>query len=215
MSDAFNRFDNYLSEASVCLKNNEETGHEFSLRYVWVTCVSSFDLFMTEFVAEAGLRLIDKSPADLTQNLNQIGVPLERVFAFVNLSPSEKLLFYREAIFSSVRFRSFYKPDGVSTALSFIWVSPPKEKWKRILEQMRASGRYAEVTEQDIRAELSLIGDRRDLIAHSVDLPPGASVPNPVVRSDAEKVITFIYDLAKAIEDETEAQLASTVGDKA
>jgi hypothetical protein len=40
-----------------------------------------------------------------------------------------------------------------------------------------------------------------------VDLQPGAVSPNPVIRSDAEKVISFIGDVANAIDNETEAQL--------
>ena len=68
-------------------------------------------------------------------------------------------------------------------------------------------GRYDERTEEDIRDELTLIGDRRDLIAHSVDTAPGAEGPNPVDRLDAVRVIEFIKDLATSIDLETEAQL--------
>lgn len=196
-----------MAETTLCLENHSATGHEFPLRYVWVTSVSAFDLYMTQLVAEVGLRLIDRKPEAITHNLNQIGVPLNMVFSFGSLSPAEKLIFYREVILSAVRFTSFYKPDGVSLALSYIWTSPSKEKWKRIYKRLNEIRDYSGITEQGIREELSQIGDRRDLIAHSVDLQPGAVSPNPVIRSDAEKVISFIGDVANAIDNETEAQL--------
>ncbi|WP_420132198.1 hypothetical protein [Rhodopseudomonas sp.] len=126
------------------------------------------------------------------------------------LSPTEKLLFYRDHVYSSVQYTSFYKPDKVSEALSYIWMCQGKEKWARIVNRMKALGRYTSRNEQDIRNELSLIGDRRDLIAHSVDKLPGAQVPNPVSRDDAARVIQFMADLASAIDEETESQLKMT-----
>ncbi|WP_315731217.1 MULTISPECIES: hypothetical protein [unclassified Bradyrhizobium] len=163
---------------------------------------------MTELVSEAGLRWIDRTPPVLTANLRQVQVPLERVMSVDQLSPTERLLFYKDHVYSSIQYTSFYKPDKVSEALSYIWVCPPKEKWARIFTRMKASGRYISSTEQDIRNELSLIGDRRDLIAHSVDTLPGAPSPNPVNRDDAARVAEFVGDLAAAIDQETEAQLA-------
>lgn len=73
---------------------------------------------------------------------------------------------------------------------------------------MKSTGRYNDRTEGDIRDELTLIGDRRDLIAHSVDRPPGRLEANPVEEEDAIRVFTFVSDIAEAIDAETEDQLA-------
>jgi hypothetical protein len=211
MTDAEQRFKVHLAEGVKCLQNYDYTGHEFSLRHVWVACVSAFDLYMTELVSEAGLRLIDRTPRILTQNLRQVEVPLGNVLDIDQLNPAEKLLFFRQHIFSAIQYKSFYKPDKVSEALSYIWTCPAKEKWSRILCGMKATGRYDNRTEQDIRDELSLIGDRRDLIAHTVDISPGTTEPNPVRREDAESVIEFVGDLVGAIDGETESQLVETL----
>lgn len=119
------------------------------------------------------------------------------------------MLFYREQIYNSVRFKSFYKPEKVSEALAYIWKCPPKEKWSRIAARMRTQDRYSNRKEEDLRSELSQIGNRRDLIAHSMDTPPGADHANPVSREDAVRVIEFITDLAESIEQETETQLSA------
>ncbi|QSR18996.1 hypothetical protein [Novosphingobium sp. KA1] len=207
MTEAKSRFDNHVEEAQLCLDTFDATSNAFALRHIWIVCVSSFDLFMTEIISEAGLRLIDRTPPLLTTNLRQIQLPLHSVIDAHSLSPTELLLYYKERIYASVQYKSFYKPDKISEALSFIWTCPPKEKWARILIRLKATGRYENRTEEDIRDELTLIGDRRDLIAHSVDTPPGAEGPNPVNRSDAVRVIEFVRDVAACIDLETEAQL--------
>jgi hypothetical protein len=208
MTEAKVHFIDHLAEADVCLQNYDVTNHEFPLRHVWIVCVSAFDFYMTELVSEAGLRLIDRTPPILTPNLRQIEIPLGNVLEMDQLSPSGRLLFFRQHIFSAVQYVSFYRPEKVSEALSYIWTSPAKEKWTRIITQMRRTGRYQQRAEQYIRDELTLIGDRRDLIAHSVDLPPGATNRNPVSRADASRVVEFIGDFVRAIDDETESQLA-------
>lgn len=209
MTEANERFRNHLTESQICIATFDATQNDFALRHVWIVCVSAFDLYMTELVSEAGLRWIDRTPPILTANLRQVQVPLERVMSVDKLSPTEKLLFYKDHVYSSVQYTSFYKPDKVSEALSYIWVCPPKEKWARITTRMKSLGRYTSRTEQDIRNELSLIGDRRDLIAHSVDTLPGASASNPVNRDDAVRVVEYMGDLAAAIDEETESQLAA------
>lgn len=207
MTEAKSRFDRHVEEAHLCLSTFDWTGSAFALRHVWIVCVSAFDLYMTELVSEAGLRLIDRTPPLLTANLRQIQVPLDGVMSINEMSPTERLLFYKDRIYSAVQYKSFYKPEKVSEALSFVWTCPPREKWARIVSHLRATGRYDERTEEDIRDELTLIGDRRDLIAHSVDTPPGAE-KNPVDRADALRVLEFMVDLAMSIDAETEAQLA-------
>jgi len=208
MTEAKARFDRHVGESHQCLSNFDATGHAFALRHVWIICVSTFDLYMTELVTEAGLRLIDRNPPLLTASLRQVQFPLESVVSIDALSPTERLVFYRERIYTTVQYKSFYKPDKVSEALSYIWTCPPKEKWARILGRLKSTGRYDGRTEEDVRGELTLIGDRRDLIAHSVDTLPGAEGPNPVQREDAARVIEFISDLATGVDLETEAQLA-------
>lgn len=207
MSEAKMRFDIHLREGTTCLENFDSSGHEFTLRHVWITCVSTFDLYMTELISEAGLRWIDRSPPVLTSNLRQVHVPLFGVLDLDNLSPTEKLIFYKEHVYAAVQYTSFYRPEKVSEALSYIWICPAKEKWARILCNMRKTGRYSNRDEHDIRSELTQIGDRRDLIAHSADKPPGAGGANPVNRIDAAATLEFIADLATAIDVETEAQL--------
>ena len=190
------------------MQNFEATGHGFSLRHVWIVCVSSLDLYLTELVSEVGLRLIGKDPPILTSNLRRVEFPLGNVLTMDSLSPTEKLLFFRDHIFLSIQYESFYRPDKLSEALSYIWTCPGKEKWTRIMSRMKSTGRYDGRTEENLRTELSLIGDRRDLIAHSADRPPGGAGINPVVKEDASRVLTLIADLVEAIDAETEAQLA-------
>lgn len=206
MTDAFSRFNDNLKEADRCLENYDSKGDEFALRYVWIACISAFEMYMTELVSEAGLRLIDRSPPNPTHGLRQIDVPLGSILDFNELNPSERLLFFKRHIFSAVQYRSFYRPDKLSEALSYIWHCQPKEKWAKIFAEMQKTGRYHGKTEQDIRTELSLIADRRDLVAHSMDVAPGAATANAVFREDAARVIEFISDLAKAIDEVTEIQ---------
>lgn len=209
MTTAKNKFDVNMTEGRVCLSNFDATNNNFALRHIWVISVSAFDLYMTELVSEVGLRWIDRTPPVMTANLRQVHVPLGNALQIDQLSPAEKLLFYRDHVYTAVQYTSFYKPEKVSEALSYIWMYPAKEKWTRIAKRMQSFGRYLNRTEKDIRDELTLIGDRRDLIAHSVDTPPGAEMANPVIRGDAVHVIEFVSDLALAIDQETEAQLAS------
>jgi hypothetical protein len=207
MTESKARFDQHIQEADLCLSTFDTTRNAFALRHIWIVCVSAFDLFMTEIISEAGLRLIDQSPPLLTTNLRQVQLPLHTVIDLHHLSQIERLLFYKDRIYAAVQYRSFYKPERVSEALSYIWTCPPKEKWPRILKHLKYTGRYQDRTEEDIRNELALIGDRRDLIAHSVDTPPGAQGPNPIDRLDAIRVIDFIRDLTASIDHETESQL--------
>jgi hypothetical protein len=206
MTEAKARFDRHVAEAHECLSTFDSTGNASTLRHVWIICVSAFDLYMTELVSETGLRLIDREPPLLTASLRQVQFPLDSIIGINTLSPTERLLFFRDRIYATVQYKSFYKPDKVSEALSYIWICPPKEKWARILSHMIATGRHLGRTEENVRDELTLIGDRRDLIAHSVDTLPGAEEPNPVERADAASVIEFIVDLATSIDIETEAQ---------
>jgi hypothetical protein len=209
MTESKRRFNRNIEEAGVCINTFDVTQSHFALRHVWVVCVSAFDLYMTELVTEVGLRWIDRNPPVLTSSMRQVQVPLEEVMTLDRLSPTERLLFYRDHVYSAVRFTSFYRPDKVSEALSYIWVCHPKEKWARIYFRMKLLGRYDARTEQDIRSELTLIGDRRDLIAHSADTLPRAQAPNPVSREDAMRVVEFIGDLAVGIDQETEEQLSN------
>ncbi|MFH3480567.1 hypothetical protein [Xanthobacter variabilis] len=207
MTDAKARFDRHVCDAHLCLSTFDAVGNAFALRHIWIVCVSAFDLYMTELVCEIGLRLIDRDPPLLTASLRQVQFPLDSVISINALSPTERLLFFKDRIYTAVRYKSFYKPDKVSEALGYIWTCAPKEKWAKILDRLKATGRYAGRTEEDIRDELTLIGDRRDLIAHSVDTLPGAEGPNLVERADAVRVIEFITDLATGVDLETEAQL--------
>jgi len=207
MTDAKSRFDRHLEEARTCIYNFDQSGHEFALRHVWIVVVSSFDLYVTELISEAGLRLIDRAPPVLTNSLRQIQVRLEKLMEFETLSPTDKLLFYKRQLYAAVQYKSFYRPDRLSEALSLIWICPPKEKWARVLARMKSTGRYATRTQESIRDELTLISDRRDLIAHSMDAQPGAIAANPVSREDATQITTFVADLALALDAETEAQL--------
>ncbi len=207
MTDSCSRFVNHIRDGTECLQNYDETGHDFALRYVWIVCVSAFDLFLTELISEVGLRLIDREPPILTTNLRLVDIPLGNALDLDGMAPSEKLVFFQNHIFSAVQYKSFYKPEKVSEALSYIWTCPAKEKWTRIFTRMRETGRYEQRTEEDARNELTLIGDRRDLIAHAMDIPPGTGLSNPVARADAERVIEFIFDLGVAIDAETESQL--------
>lgn len=209
MTDAKVAFDNNLAESYVCLNNYDTMGDAFALKHVWVTAVSSFDLYMTELVSEVGVRWIDRTPPILSSNLRQVQIPLGNVLGLAGLSPVERIMFYKDHVYTAVRFTSFYRPDKVSEALSYIWTCPAKEKWARITARMKSFGRHGEKTEKDIRDELTLIGDRRDLIAHSADISPGAAAANPVLREDAARILGFILDLATAIDLETEAQLTA------
>ncbi|WP_155984349.1 hypothetical protein [Paracoccus pantotrophus] len=211
MTAAKDKFQTHMAEAHICLNNFDEVGNDFALRHVWIVCVSAFDLYMTELVSEAGLRWIDRTPPILTANLRQVQIPLANILNMHEMPPAEKLLFYRDRVYAAVQFISFYRPEKVSEALSYVWTCPSKEKWARITNRMKETGRYQDKTERDLRAELSLIGDRRDLIAHSVDTPPGAGGQSPVDRADAAQVIDFVNDLALAIDAETEAQLTAAV----
>lgn len=211
MTQARLRFASHIVEGQQCIANYDVSANDFALRYAWIISVSSFDLYMTELVSEVGLRWIDRNPPLLTSNLRQVQVPLGSLLDIHSLSPAERLLFYRDHVYSAVRYTSFYKPEKVSEALSYIWTCPGKEKWARILRRMKESKKYQKRTEADIRDELTLIGDRRDLIAHAVDTPPGAAGQNPVDRSDAVQVVEFVSDLAQAIDDETEAQFQAGI----
>ncbi|MCH8491530.1 MAG: hypothetical protein LAT81_16625 [Oceanicaulis sp.] len=207
MTEAYDRYRILVADAWECIENFRVTEHDFALRHVWVSCVSALDLYLTELVAEAGLRIVDKSPLSLTPNLRNIGIPLEGVFEYEKMSPSQKLIFFRSAIYSSVQFVSLYRSDGVLSALSYIWIADPKKKWKTITARIKNFGQYIDYTEQDIRSELDAIGDRRDLISHSVDWPPGADRRNPVRIEDAMQVIDFVSALVRAIDVETEEQI--------
>lgn len=209
MTRAFENFERNMEVGELCLENFADTRHEFALRYVWVVAVSALDLYMTELVTEAGLRLIDQAPPRLTANLKQVEVPLGSVVELDQLGPTDRLLLYRNQIYLYFQFKSLYRPDKISEALRFIWTCPAKEKWSRIIRRMRETGRYLDRSEEQIRSELTLIADRRDLIAHSVDTAPGTTAPNPVSEEDAKLVWDFVCDFCRAIDSETEAQLVN------
>lgn len=207
MTESFERFDCHIAEGRLCIDYYSLVEEEHILRYVWIVSISSFDLYLTELISEVGLKLLAHDPPILTENIRRIEIPLGDTIDLDSLSPANRLIFFKNKIFAALQFKSFYRPDKISEALSYIWRCPPREKWARIHSEMQKTGRYIGKTEQNIREELSLIGNRRDLIAHSVDLPPGAERQNAVTLSDAQATLDFVYDLAKAIDLETERQL--------
>src|SRR5690606_39605464 len=99
MTEAKSRFDIYILEARSCIGAFDQAGHVASLRHVWIAVISAFELYMTELIAEAGLRLIDRNPPALTANLRQVQVPLEKLIDFEHMSPTDRLLFYRQHIY--------------------------------------------------------------------------------------------------------------------
>lgn len=120
MTEAKARFDRHMHDVHLCLATFDATGNAFALRHIWIVCVSAFDLYMTELVSETGLRLIDRDPPLLTASLRQVQFPLDSVININALSPTERLLFFKDRIYAAVQYKSFYKPDKVSEALSYI-----------------------------------------------------------------------------------------------
>lgn len=154
MTDAHIKFLQNISECEEALECFAACGKKSALRYVWISAISALDLYMTELVSEAGLRLIDRSPRVMTTNLQQMEIPLSGVLELENMGPSERLIYFKERIFSVLQYKSFYRPEKISEALSYIWLCPGKEKWARILAEMKQRGRYASKTTQDVRDEL-------------------------------------------------------------
>ncbi len=87
-------------------------------------------------------------------------------------------------------YLSFQQPDKIADAIRLF---SDVKLWQQVALQLS-------IPEQDVKARLKLIVDRRNKIAHEADVDP--SYPNmrwPITKSDADQSLTYIVQICESI----------------
>lgn len=159
------------------------------LRSQIVMSVSALDYFIHEVVRQGMLAIYDGTRR-FAPGFGKFQVPLIDAKSSV---PSLSSLWVDSAIRQSHSFLSFQNPDKIADAIRLIYEAPI---WPALESRLATPA-------GDLKAQLKLIVDRRNKIAHEADADP--SFPGlrwPISYHDATSATDFIEKIVEAINEE-------------
>ena len=150
--------------------------------------VSAFDHFVHE-ITRKGMLEIAAGKRPPTDTYLRFQVTL-RGLTLAQLSPG--WIWLDEEIRGRHGWLSFQDPDRLADALRNVTT---KKIWQEIATRLN-------ISDQDAKARLKLIVDRRNKIAHEADMDPTApGMRWPITVTIVEDAIGFLSNVAKAIVD--------------
>ena len=160
------------------------------LRSCIVLSVSSIDHLIHELTI-IGMHEIYDGVRPITTKYNSYNISLGFMIA-VRSNPSLNL--YESEIRRSLGWHTFQRPYKIKDAIALF---NPIQLWQQIASEFGD-------TEINIKNQLNLIVDRRNMIAHEADIEPVFKTKRPISNSDVigaidfiEKLGTTIYNLVK------------------
>jgi hypothetical protein len=152
------------------------------LRAEIVLAVSAFDFFIHE-LTRLGMLECHGAVRRRTEAFNRFQVPMETALGLSN-----------QVLDAEIRtkhsYLSFQQPDKVADAVRLF---SGVELWNAVATELGVSAK-------SIKADLSLVIDRRNKIAHEADIDP--SYPGqrwPIDRAQVEYACTLLENIARAI----------------
>lgn len=149
-------------------------------RLLIVQTVSALDYFIHEFVLEEMLEIYNARRA-ASNNFNNFTIPIS---SFLHSRPTSNI--FQAHIRQKHSWLSFQEPDKISDALKLV-------SDKKIWDELSIS---FSLNSGDLKRKLKLIVDRRNKIAHEMDMDPSfPGVKWNIQSSDIDDIITFIEKL--------------------
>lgn len=156
------------------------------LRAQIVLSVSAFDTFIHDCVRIGIVRQFTTAGV-LSNSLKSYSIPFED-FQTINALPTinDKTL-YLDGVIKKVNSKiSYQRPASIENAMSLLGVG---NIWSKVSMGMKMPA-------SDIKAELSNIVNRRNMIAHESDLDALGVSLNPITKAEVNHVLSFLYGLA-------------------
>ena len=154
------------------------------LRAQLVLGVSALDYYVHE-ITVLGMVAVFEGRRPLTPAFLKYRVAMDSV-----LSGTTGYAWFESDIRERHSFLSFQQPDKIADAIRLF---SDVKLWQQVALQLS-------MPEQDVKARLKLIVDRRNKIAHEADVDP--SFPNmrwPITKSDVDQSLTYIGQICESI----------------
>lgn len=152
-----------------------------------VLAVSALDHFIHE-LARLGMIEAAKGARPKTDAFFRFQIPLAAVDDGLAGQPHE--LWLGDAVRDKHSWLSFQDPDKIADAIRLI---SPVKLWEEV-------GKVAGLSAQDVKAQLELVVDRRNKIAHEADMDPtNPGFRWPIDEAIASNALDFIDCVAEAM----------------
>jgi hypothetical protein len=147
--------------------------------------VSALDHLIHELTI-AGMKEIFNGSRTPTSKYNKHSVSLGFVSA-INSTPS--MIVFESEIRKTLSWQTFQRPEKIKDAISLFSAI---QLWQQI-------SLYLNDSESNIKNQLNLIVDRRNMIAHEADIEPVFKTKRQISDSDVQRTIDYIDKLGNAI----------------
>lgn len=161
------------------------------LRSQIVYAVSAFDKLIHDLIRVGLIQSYEGSRTQTAKYINEV-FPMSVIQQMSTASIPPAVHFFEQAVFQKLKIVSYQEPNKVSDGLSYIW--DEKQKWQKITTQMGSTQ-----SPKDIKTQLKLIADRRNMIVHEADLSPASMQKQDISSSEVVEIIDFIECCGNAI----------------
>lgn len=155
------------------------------LRSCIVLCVSAIDHLIHE-LAIIGMYEIYNGTRQNTSKYDNHSISLGTMNALTSNPPQ---ISFESEIRKNLGWQTFQRPDKIKDAIALF---NPIQLWQQLAIIFGD-------TEINIKNQLNLIVDRRNMIAHEADIEPIFKTKRPISDSDISKTIDFIEKLGTTI----------------
>jgi hypothetical protein len=155
------------------------------LRSCIVLCVSAIDHLIHELTI-IGMREIFSGVRLPTTKYNNHSLSLSSILAITSPTP---LISFESEIRKSLGWQTFQRPDKIKEAIALFH---PIQLWPQVSISIGD-------TENNIKNQLNLIIDRRNMIAHEADIEPIFKTKRPINNTDVTATVDFIEKLGTTI----------------
>lgn len=155
------------------------------LRSCIVLTVSAIDHLIHELTI-IGMKEIFNGTRPVTTKYNSHSVSLGFMSAITSSPP---LITFESEIRKSLGWQTFQRPDKIKDAIALF---NSIQLWQQVASSLGDS-------ETNIKNQLNLIVDRRNMIAHEADIEPIFKTKRPITDTDVSGTINFIETLGTTI----------------
>lgn len=193
MNQAFSQFSTNIEEVrkthlistSLNVSTSSIVDTSSILRSCIVLCVSAIDHLIHE-LAIIGMHEIYNGTRQNTTKYDNHSISLGTMNALTSNPPQ---ISFESEIRKSLGWQTFQRPDKIKDAIALF---NPIQLWQQIAITIGD-------TEINIKNQLNLIVDRRNMIAHEADIEPVFKTKRPISDSDISGTIDFIEKLGTTI----------------
>lgn len=193
MNQAFSQFSTNIEEVrkthlistSLNVSTSSIVDTSSILRSCIVLSVSAIDHLIHELTI-IGMCEIFNGIRPVTSKYNSHNVSLGFINAIISRPP---LITFESEIRRSLGWQTFQRPDKIKEAVALF---NPLQLWQQIALVMGD-------TEINIKTQLNLIIDRRNMIAHEADIEPIFKTKRPISDTDVSTTINFVEKFGTTI----------------